>query len=473
MPGRMTTILLAMQTGGADIVEVCIPFSDPTADGPVIQGTNLTLSLHMGEEKAVANGSIMVDIPPEEALRFRENLICLSHLSDGNYWVVKGFVNSKLLGIIARIRKHTFLPVAVGFDVATRLHCNAAVEAGADDVVVGGCIVSLIKPAPVDQVPQVVENFCRGLKGSSSSNSSTASVQRKFSTDWMTLLSPRFGRFGSQYVGFENHYGYMNHPSKLYFAESLTRYAHCAQLWLKREDLNNTGSHKINNTIGQILLAKCLGKTRIIAETGAGQHGVATVITCACFGMKIVIYMGAEDARRQALKVFHMKMLVPIESSLKTLKDAVNEGQMEASRKLLDVVVTGVGGGSNAIGSFYDFGPDTSVHHIGVKAGGEGINGTRCSAILARGKPGVLHGVQAYVLQDPAGQIVEMHSVSASILGWAVYIVVMDKQPLRGFCLCTQLKGIIPSVHALWEGVCQVRHFPKRQIAFTGTSEGS
>ncbi|KIK10786.1 hypothetical protein PISMIDRAFT_20104 [Pisolithus microcarpus 441] len=151
----------------------------------------------------------------------------------------------------------------------------------------------------------------------------------------------------------------MNHPCKLHYAESLARYANCAQLWLKREDLNNTGSHKINNAVGQILLAKCLSRTRIIAETGAGQHGVATVIACACFGMEIVIYMGAEDARRQALKVFHMKMLGA-------------EGQMEASRKLLDVVVTGVGGGSNAIGSFYDFGPDTSVHHIGVKAGGEG-----------------------------------------------------------------------------------------------------
>ncbi|KAI6020268.1 tryptophan synthase beta subunit-like PLP-dependent enzyme [Pisolithus microcarpus] len=624
-------VLLAMQAGGADIIEVGVPFSDPIADGPAIQETNLIALqngvdyatilrqvkearskgltvpvllmgyynpiLAYGEDKAVqdareagANGFIMVDLPPEEALGFREKctnvglsyvplvapstslhrLPYLTSIADSFIYVVsrmgttgssvKGFVNSELPDIIARIRKHTSVPLAVGFGVATRLHFDAVVEAGADGVVVGSRIVSLIKQAPADQVPQVVENFCRGLKGSSSSNSSTAGVHSSqyhypvvagiSRPTGMTLLPPRFGQFGGQYVPealfdclieleeahnatredptfwaeFESHYGYMNRPSKLYFAESLTKYANGAQIWLKREDLNHTGSHKINNAVGQILLAKRLGKTRIIAETGAGQHGVATATVCARFGMECVIYMGSEDARRQALNVFRMKMLgakvVPVESGSKTLKDAVNEAmrdwvtnlatthfligscfgphpfptivrdyqkvigheikaQMkEAIGKLPDVVVACVGGGSNAIGSFYEFIPDTSVHLVGVEAGGEGIDGERHSATLARGKPGVLHGVRTYVLQDPAGQIVETHSISAGLdypgvgpehswlkdSGRAEYVVATDEEALRGFRLCTQLEGIIPALessHALWEGVRRAKTLPK------------
>ncbi|KAI6161858.1 tryptophan synthase beta subunit-like PLP-dependent enzyme [Pisolithus thermaeus] len=546
--------------------------------------------LAYGEDKAVqdareagANGFIMVDLPPEEASGFREKctsaglsyvplvapstslhrLPYLTSIADSFIYVVsrmgttgssvKGFVNSELPDIIARIRKHTSVPLAVGFGVATRLHFDAVVEAGADGVVVGSRIVSLIKQAPADQVPQVVENFCRGLKGSSSSDSSTAGVQSSqyhypvvagiSRPTGMTLLPPRFGQFGGQYVPealfdclieleeahnatrtdptfwaeFEGHYGYMNRPSKLYFAESLTKYANGAQIWLKREDLYVSADHAI-------LLAKRLGKTRIIAETGAGQHGVATATVCARFGMECVIYMGAEDARRQALNVFRMKMLgakvVPVESGSKTLKDAVNEAmrdwvtnlatthfligscfgphpfptivrdyqkvigreikaQMkEAIGKLPDVVVACVGGGSNAIGSFYEFIPDTSVHLVGVEAGGEGIDGERHSATLARGKPGVLHGVRTYVLQDPAGQIVETHSISAGLdypgvgpehswlkdSGRAEYVVATDEEALRGFRLCTQLEGIIPALessHALWEGVRRAKTLPK------------
>ncbi|KAI6130828.1 tryptophan synthase beta subunit-like PLP-dependent enzyme [Pisolithus croceorrhizus] len=617
-------ILLAMQAGGADIIEVGVPFSDPIADGPAIQETNLIALqngvdyatilrqvkearskgltvpvllmgyynpiLAYGEDKAVqdareagANGFIMVDLPPEEASGFREKctnvglsyvplvapstslhrLPYLTSIADSFIYVVsrmgttgssvKGFVNSELPDIIARIRKHTSVPLAVGFGVATRLHFDAVVEAGADGVVVGSRIVSLIKQAPADQVPQVVENFCRGLKGSSSSDSSTAGVQSSqyhypvvagiSRPTGMTLLPPRFGQFGGQYVPealfdclieleeahdatrtdptfwaeFEGHYGYMNRPSKLYFAESLTKYADGAQIWLKREDLYVSADHAI-------LLAKRLGKTRIIAETGAGQHGVATATVCARFGMECVIYMGAEDARRQALNVFRMKMLgakvVPVESGSKTLKDAVNEAmrdwvtnlatthfligscfgphpfptivrdyqkvigreikaQMkEAIGKLPDVVVACVGGGSNAIGSFYEFIPDTSVHLVGVEAGGEGIDGERHSATLAKGKPGVLHGVRTYVLQDPAGQIVETHSISAGLdypgvgpehswlkdSGRAEYVVATDEEALRGFRLCTQLEGIIPALessHALWEGVRRAKTLPK------------
>ncbi|KAF9220092.1 tryptophan synthase [Gyrodon lividus] len=623
-------VLLAMQAGGADIIEVGVPFSDPIADGHAIQETNMValqngidytmiLSqvkearskgltapvllmgyynpiLAYGEDKAIqdardagVNGFIMVDVPPEEAFTLREKcakaslsyvplvapstsltrLPFLASIADTFIYVVsrmgttgssvKGLINSELPDIIARIRKHTTVPLAVGFGVATRAHFDAVVEAGADGVVVGSRLVTLMKQSPIDEVPQAVENFCREitLKGTTTATESQKSsiynfpvVQGIERPIGATILPPRFGQFGGQYVPealfdclieleeahnaalndpafwaeFESHYGYMNRPSKLYFAESLTKHAGGAQIWLKREDLNHTGSHKINNAVGQILLAKRLGKTRIIAETGAGQHGVATATVCARFGMECVIYMGAEDARRQALNVFRMKMLgatvVPVEAGSKTLKDAVNEAmrdwvtnlatthfligscfgphpfptivrdyqkvigreiktQMkEAIGKLPDVVVACVGGGSNAIGSFYEFIPDKSVELVGVEAGGEGLDGDRHSATLAKGKPGVLHGVRTYILQSPTGQIIETHSVSAGLdypgvgpehswlkdSGRAEYVVATDEEALRGFRLCTQLEGIIPALessHALWEGVRRAKILPK------------
>ncbi|KIJ64971.1 hypothetical protein HYDPIDRAFT_89848 [Hydnomerulius pinastri MD-312] len=633
-------VLLAMQAGGADIIEVGVPFSDPIADGHAIQETNtialqngvdypLILSqvkeargkglttpvllmgnadyydssgyynpiLAYGEDKAIhdtrdagANGFIMVDLPPEEAITFREKctkaglsyvplvapstslnrLPLLASIADSFIYVVsrmgttgssvKGTMNTDLPNIIGRIRKHTAVPLVVGFGVATRAHFEAVVEAGADGVVVGSRLVSLMKQSSVEEIPQLVENFCREitLKGRPTTTTLVpASSQYHYPVNngtarpiGTTLLPPRFGQFGGQYVPealfdclieleeahnatlndptfwaeFESHYGYMNRPSKLYFAESLTKHAGGAQIWLKREDLNHTGSHKINNAIGQILLAKRLGKTRIIAETGAGQHGVATATVCARFGMECVIYMGAEDARRQALNVFRMKMLgatvVPVEAGSRTLKDAVNEamrdwvtnlatthfligscfgphpfptivrdyqkvigreikGQMkEATGKLPDVVVACVGGGSNAIGSFYDFIPDKSVQLVGVEAGGEGLDGDRHSATLAKGKPGVLHGVRTYILQSPTGQIIETHSVSAGLdypgvgpehswlkdSGRAEYVVATDEEALRGFRLCTQLEGIIPALessHALWEGIRRAKTLSK------------
>jgi len=325
---------------------------------------------------------------------------------------------------------------------------------------------------------------------------------------------------------FQSFYGYMNRPSKLYFAESLTKYAQGAQIWLKREDLNHTGSHKINNAIGQILLARRIGKTRIIAETGAGQHGVATATVCARFGMECIIYMGAEDVRRQGLNVFRIQMLgakvVPVHSGSKTLKDAVNEAMRdwvtnlstthylvgsvigphpfptmvrdfqkvigqeiksqlkEQTGKLPDAVVACVGGGSNAIGSFYDFIPDKNVRLIGVEAGGEGIDGVRHSATLTMGQPGVLHGVRTYILQSAVGQIIETHSISAGLdypgvgpehswlkdSGRAEYVTATDEEALRGFRICTQLEGIIPALessHAVWEGVRIARTLPKEQ----------
>ncbi|KAH0831418.1 bifunctional tryptophan synthase TRP1 [Lanmaoa asiatica] len=623
-------ILMAMQAGGADIIEVGVPFSDPIADGHAIQETNLValkngvdysliLSqvkaardkgltvpvilmgyynpiLAYGEDRAVqdardsgANGFILVDLPPEEAFTFREKcmnaglsyipliapstsltrLPFLTSIADTFIYVVsrmgttgssvQGIVNTELPDIIARVRKHTTVPLAVGFGVATRAHFEAIVEAGADGVVVGSRFVTIMKQSPVDQVPQAIENFCKEitLKGQHNVITTIGQEPSKYVVQGIdrpigsTILPPRFGQFGGQYVPealfdclieleeaynatlidpsfwaeFESHYGYMNRPSKLYFAESLTQYAGGAQIWLKREDLNHTGSHKINNAIGQVLLAKRLGKTRIIAETGAGQHGVATATVCARFGIQCVIYMGAEDVRRQALNVFRIKMLgatvIPVESGSKTLKDAVNEAmrdwvtnlanthfligscfgphpfptivrdyqrvigreikaQMkEAAGKLPDVVVACVGGGSNAIGSFYDFIPDKSVHLVGVEAGGEGLDGDRHSATLAKGKPGVLHGVRTYILQSPDGQIKETHSVSAGLdypgvgpehswlkdSGRAEYVVANDEEALRGFRLCTQLEGIIPALessHALWEGVRRAKTLSKQ-----------
>lgn len=258
---------------------------------------------------------------------------------------------------------------------------------------------------------------------------------------------------------FESLYSFMGRPSQLHSADRLTAKCGGATIWLKREDLNHTGSHKINNAVGQVLLARRLGKKRIIAETGAGQHGVATATVCAKFGLECVVYMGAEDVRRQSLNVFRMRMLgatvVPIDSGSRTLKDAVNEAmrdwvtnvatthyiigsaigphpfptivrefqsvigretkkQMkEKIGRLPDAVIACVGGGSNAIGMFHPFVEDKEVRIIGVEAGGSGVDSGYHSATLVAGTPGVLHGTRTYLLQDKDGQITETHSISA------------------------------------------------------------
>lgn len=274
-----------------------------------------------------------------------------------------------------------------------------------------------------------------------------------------------------------------------------------AKIWLKREDLNHTGSHKINNAIGQALLAKRLGKKRIIAETGAGQHGVATATVCAKLGMECIIYMGANDVRRQALNVFRIRLLgakvIPVESGSKTLKDAINEAMrdwvtnvntthylvgsaigphpfpqivrefqsvigretkeqmMKLTGRLPDAVIACVGGGSNAIGMFAPFIDDLSVRIIGVEAGGDGIETGRHSATLSAGKPGVLHGTKTYLLQDEHGQVIETHSISAGLdypgvgpehamlkdSGRAEYVSASDIEALKGFKMISQLEG--------------------------------
>lgn len=366
--------------------------------------------------------------------------------------------------------------------------------------------------------------------------------------------SGRFGSFGGRYVpetlmaaldeleraygemktdaSFQRELGNLNHnyagrPTALYFAEHLTRQCGGARIYLKREDLAHTGAHKINNALGQALLAKHMGKTRIIAETGAGQHGVATATVCAMMGIKCVVYMGSEDVKRQSLNVFRMRILGAelreVESGSRTLKDAINEAirdwvtNVETSHYLLgsavgphpypmmvrdfqsvigrearsqllesegglpDYVVACVGGGSNAIGIFHAFIQDEQVKLVGVEAGGMGLDMHSHAASLTAGRPGVLHGSMSYLLQDENGQIKETHSISAGLdypgvgpehsflkdTGRAEYLAVDDQQALEGFHLLSRTEGIIPALepaHAVFQAAKMAVNLPQGSI---------
>ncbi|KAH0498661.1 hypothetical protein TgHK011_005902 [Trichoderma gracile] len=481
-----------------------------------------------------------------------------------------GHLSSNLPDLLSRVKKYSGnKPAAVGFGVSTHEHFQS-VASIADGVVVGSQIITTIQKAPSGQHEAEVENYCAYLcgrdarpvfkdevglvqnaPGNQGATAESVSVEAVVTDeDRITAeqdsalvaqlaalhgkIPERFGEFGGQYVpeslmdclseleeGFNkikddpsfweeyrSYYDYMGRPSRLHLAERLTEHCGGANIWLKREDLNHTGSHKINNALGQLLLAKRLGKTKIIAETGAGQHGVATATVCAKFGMECTVYMGAEDVRRQALNVFRMRLLgakvVAVEAGSKTLRDAVNEAlrawvvdldtthyiigsaigphpyptivrtfqsvigdetkkQMQEMRgKLPDAVVACVGGGSNAVGMFYPFANDTSVKLLGVEAGGDGVDTARHSATLTGGSKGVLHGVRTYVLQDKNGQIIETHSVSAGLdypgvgpelSSWkdaerAKFIAATDAEALTGFRLLSQLEGIIPALES-------------------------
>jgi len=301
---------------------------------------------------------------------------------------------------------------------------------------------------------------------------------------------------------------YVGRPSPVYHASRLSQHAGGAQIWLKREDLNHTGAHKINNTIGQALLAKHMGKKRVIAETGAGQHGVATATVAARYGMECVVYMGSEDIKRQSMNVFRMKLLgatvVPVESGSKTLKDALNEAMRDwvtnvestfyiigtvagphpypmmvrdfnsvVGRELRtqmpeeigrqpDAILACVGGGSNAMGAFYHYIEDKAVRLIGVEAGGLGLASGKHAATLCAGRPGVLHGNRTYLIQDDNGQIVETHSISAGLdypgvgpehawlkdSGRAEYVSVTDDEALNAFHTLTRMEGIMPALES-------------------------
>ena len=301
---------------------------------------------------------------------------------------------------------------------------------------------------------------------------------------------------------------YANRPSPLYYAERVTKDIGGAKIYIKREDLNHTGSHKINNVIGQLLLARRMGKKRIIAETGAGQHGVATATVCALMGLECCVYMGAEDTKRQSLNVYRMELLgakvVPVESGTGTLKDAINEAMRdwctnidttfycigsvmgphpypamvrdfqsvigreirlqlaEKEGRLPDAVVACVGGGSNAMGAFYDFIPEKSVRLIGAEAAGRGINTAETAATLSKGSVGIFHGMKSVFLQDSYGQIAPVYSISAGLdypgIGpehanlWATgrgeYVPVTDEEAVEAFEYLSAMEGVIPAIES-------------------------
>ena len=326
---------------------------------------------------------------------------------------------------------------------------------------------------------------------------------------------------------------YVGRPSPIYHARRWSEHFGGAQVYLKREDLNHTGAHKINNTVGQGLLAKRMGKPRVIAETGAGQHGVATATIAARFGMKCVVYMGSEDIKRQAQNVYRMKLLgasvVPVESGSKTLKDALNEAMrdwvtnvndtfyiigtvagphpypmmvrdfqsvigieakaqmMELTGRQPDAVLACVGGGSNAMGLFYPYIENEKVRIVGVEAAGRGLETGKHAATLCAGKPGVLHGNRTYLMQDDNGQIIETHSISAGLdypgvgpehawlkdSGRAEYVAVTDDEALEAFHQLCRLEGIIPALessHALAYAAKMAPRLKKDQILLVNLS---
>ncbi|KAI1761606.1 tryptophan synthetase [Hypoxylon sp. FL1150] len=631
-PEDTPDIMVGMQKGGADVIELGVPFTDPIADGPTIQtsntvalenGVTIKSTLEMvrearskglttpvllmgyynpllsyGEDEllrdckmAGVNGFIVCDLPPEEAVSFRKlcsrgalsyvpliapatsdtRMRILCALADSFIYVVSrmgvtgalGTLNANLPNLLERVKKYSGnKPAAVGFGVSTREHFQS-VASIADGVVIGSQIVTTLKNAEPGNGPKAVEEYCAYVSGRDSDEKTrevgvieAISSAKEPSGEDVSVngvitehddaalvaqlaalhgkIPERFGEFGGQYVpeslmdclsqledGFNaikddpkfweeyrSYYPWMGRPGQLHLAERLTEHAGGANIWLKREDLNHTGSHKINNALGQLLLARRLGKTKIIAETGAGQHGVATATVCAKFGMECTIFMGAEDVRRQALNVFRIRLLgakvIAVEAGSRTLRDAVNEAlrywvvhledthyiigsaigphpfptivrtfqsvignetkaqMLEKRGKLPDAVVACVGGGSNAVGMFYPFSNDPSVKLLGVEAGGDGVDTARHSATLTGGTKGVLHGVRTYVLQNEHGQISDTHSVSAGLdypgvgpelSSWkdserAKYIAATDAEAFLGFRLMSQLEGIIPALES-------------------------
>jgi len=326
---------------------------------------------------------------------------------------------------------------------------------------------------------------------------------------------------------------FVGRPSPVYHARRWSEELGGAQIWFKREDLNHTGAHKVNNCIGQALLARRMGKKRVIAETGAGQHGVATATVAARYGMECVVYMGSEDVKRQAANVYRMKLLgatvVPVESGSRTLKDALNEAMRDwvtnvedtfyiigtvagphpypmmvrdfqtvigneclvqmpkAAGRQPDVVIAAVGGGSNAMGIFHPYLPYDDVALVGVEAAGEGMSTGRHAASLAGGAPGVLHGNRTYVLQDENGQVIDTHSISAGLdypgvgpehawlmdSGRATYVSVTDDEALEAFHRCCRIEGIIPALessHAIAHAVRLAPTLPRDKILLVNLS---
>lgn len=601
-----------MQEGGASVIELGVPYTDPQADGATITAANqvaiaggtyeISTCLEMvkkaremgltvpvvlmgyvnpfiqyGEEKlcadakeAGADGFIVVDLPPEEGAEL--NKACVKHglsnvpllaptssdkrissltdmASTFLYCVsVTGVTGARsslppdLNDFIKRVRAKTDLPLAVGFGISSPEMVNGVANM-ADGVVVGSSILNALKGMGDDAtiedkaeaVRSVIANLVTGVKqGEDPKNQATKLGQ--IPKEWAGINEKsRFGEFGGQYIPetlsvafeeIEREYDaikndpdflaeldryrrdFVGGPTPLHKAERLTELAGGATIWLKREDLAHTGAHKINNAIGQALLAQRIGKPRIIAETGAGQHGVATATVCAMLGLDCTVYMGAVDCERQKLNVFRMNTLgakvVPVEVGQRTLKDAINEAMadwvtnvrdthyligsavgphpfptivrdfqsvigkeireqfMEKNDgRLPDGLVACVGGGSNAIGTFHPFVNDEGVAFYGAEAAGKGIafDEEHC-ATLTVGTPGVLQGARTYIIQKESGQTLNTQSISAGLdypgvgpehafykdSGRATYVGITDDQALEGFKLMCEYEGIIPAL---------------------------
>mmetsp|Transcript_23470 Transcript_23470/g.49299 ORF Transcript_23470/g.49299 Transcript_23470/m.49299 type:complete len:764 (+) Transcript_23470:98-2389(+) len=606
------SILLAMQEGGASIIELGAPYTDPKADGATITAANkvaiadgtsdITTCLGMvkkaremgltvpvvlmgyvnpflqyGEDKlcadtkeAGADGFIVVDLPPEEGIAL--NQACLKHglsnvplvaptSSDKRIEALSKMATTFLYCVsvtgvtgarselppdldefLQRVRKATDLPLAVGFGISSPEMVNGVANL-ADGVVVGSSILNAMKDLgddatteqKADAVRDVIAHLATGVTQSEDAKNQ-ASKLGQIPEEWAeTNDKARFGEFGGQYIPetlsvafeeIEESYDeikndpaflaeldryrreFVGGPTPLHKAERLTEMAGGATIWLKREDLAHTGAHKINNAIGQALLAKRIGKPRIIAETGAGQHGVATATVCAMLGLDCTVYMGAVDCERQKLNVFRMNTLgakvVPVHDGQATLKDAINEAMADwvtnvrdthyligsavgphpfptivrdfqsvigneikeqfmakNDGRLPDGLVACVGGGSNAIGTFHPFQDDPDVKFYGAEAAGKGIefDEEHC-ATLTVGTPGVLQGARTYIIQKESGQTLNTQSISAGLdypgvgpehayykaSGRAEYVGVTDDQALEGFRMMCEYEGIIPAL---------------------------
>ncbi|KAI2509606.1 pyridoxal-phosphate dependent enzyme [Fragilaria crotonensis] len=615
------SILLAMQEGGASVIELGIPYTDPQADGATIQHTNqvaikggtskisqcldmVTQAREMGltipvvlmgyynpflqygidklcedTKAAGADGFIVVDLPPEEGIELNKSCLKfglsnipliaptssderIGYLTDIAstflYCVsVTGVTGARaalpddLGAFLDRVRAKTNLPLAVGFGISTPDMVQDVANIS-DGVVVGSAILKALEAAGEDAtteeraaaVKKIVAHLTTGCKQSATATNQATSLGQVPKESQANGEKSRFGKFGGQYIPetlsgafaeFEEAYDrlkddpeflaelavyrkdFVGGPTPLHKAERLTEMAGGATIWLKREDLAHTGAHKINNAVGQALMAKRLGKPRIIAETGAGQHGVATATICAKLGLDCTVYMGAVDCERQKLNVFRMNTLgakvVPVQDGQRTLKDAINEAMrdwvtnvrdthyligsavgphpfptvvrdfqsvmgreikeqmLEKAGKLPDAVVACVGGGSNAIGAFHPFINDESVALYGVEAAGHGIEvDEQHCATLTKGTPGVLQGALTYIIQQESGQTLNTHSISAGLdypgvgpehaflkdSGRATYEAVTDEQALEGFKMMCQYEGIIPALetsHAIYYAI--------------------
>ena len=609
---------MAMQEGGASVIELGIPYTDPQADGATIQHTNqvaiaggtseintcldmvkkardmgLTVPvvlmgyynpfLQYGADRlcketkeAGADGFIVVDLPPEEGVELNQACIkyglsnvplvaptssdkriaALTEMASTFLYCVSvtGVTGARdslppdLDDFIKRVRAKTELPLAVGFGISSPEMVNGVANL-ADGVVVGSAILNAMDKLGDDAttedrakaVRDIISHLCTGIKQSEGVHNQATKLGQ-IPKEWAAVSKEtRFGEWGGQYipetlsVAFEEieeayakikddpefiaeldryRRDFVGGPTPLHKASRLTELAGGATIWLKREDLAHTGAHKINNAIGQALLAKRIGKPRIIAETGAGQHGVATATVCAMLGLECIVYMGAVDCERQKLNVFRMNTLgakvVPVQAGQRTLKDAINEAMrdwvtnvrdthyligsavgphpfprivrdfqsvigkeiksqfLEKNGKLPDAVVACVGGGSNAIGAFYPFFDDKEVGLYGAEAAGKGIDvdENHC-ATLTVGTPGVLQGAKTYVIQKKSGQTLNTHSISAGLdypgvgpehawlkdTGRATYVGVTDEQALEGFKMMCEYEGIIPALetsHAIY-----------------------